>query len=92
MKSQIEDTSSQNVNGIEINKKSTIKIVLFSRKEKNIEQNIDNSLSKDANGKTELKKENKDKEANTNTITENGAVNELIEKQYKFNNRKWSYK
>ena len=80
MKSQIEDTSSQNVNGIEINKKSTIKIVLFSRKEKNIEQNIDNSLSKDANGKTELKKENKDKEANTNTITENGAVNELIEK------------
>ena len=80
MKSQIEDTSSQNVNGIEINKKSTIKIVLFSRKEKNIEQNIDNSLSKDANGKTELKKENKDKEANTNTITENGAVNEVIEK------------
>ena len=80
MKSQIEDASSQNVNGIEINKKSTIKIVLFSRKEKNIEQNIDNSLSKDANGKTELKKENKDKEANTNTITENGAVNEVIEK------------
>ena len=80
MKSQIEDTSSQNANGIEINKKSTIKIVLFSRKEKNIEQNIDNSLSKDANGKTELKKENKDKEANTNTITENGAVNEVIEK------------
>ena len=80
MKSQIEDTSSQNVNGIEINKKSTIKIVLFSRKEKNIEQNIDNSLSKDANGKTEIKKENKDKEANTNTITENGAVNEVIEK------------
>ena len=80
MKSQIEDTSSQNVNGIEINKKSTIKIVLFSRKEKNIEQNIDNSLSKDANEKTEIKKENKDKEANTNTITENGAVNELIEK------------
>ena len=80
MESQIEDTSSQNVNGIEINKKSTIKIVLFSRKEKNIEQNIDNSLSKDANGKTELKKENKDKEANTNTITENGAVNEVIEK------------
>ena len=80
MKSQIEDTSSQNVNGIEINKKSTIKIVLFSRKEKNIDQNIDNSLSKDANGKTELKKENKDKEANTNTITENGAVNEVIEK------------
>ena len=80
MKSQIEDTSSQNVNGIEINKKSTIKIVLFSRKEKNIEQNIDNSLSKDANGKTELKKENKDKEANTNSITENGAVNEVIEK------------
>ena len=80
MKSQIEDASSQNVNGIEINKKSTIKIVLFSRKEKNIEQNIDNSLSKDANGKTELKKENKDKEANTNTTTENGAVNEVIEK------------
>ena len=80
MKSQIEDTSSQNVNGIEINKKSTLKIVLFSRKEKNIEQNIDNSLSKDANGKTELKKENKDKEANSNTITENGAVNEVIEK------------
>ena len=80
MKSQIEDTSSQNVNGIEINKKSTIKIVLFSRKEKNIEQNIDISLSKDANGKTELKKENKDKQANTNTITENGAVNEVIEK------------
>ena len=80
MKSQIEDASSQNVNGIEINKKSTIKIVLFSRKEKNIEQNIDNSLSKDANGKTELKKENKDKEANTNSITENGAVNEVIEK------------
>ena len=80
MKSQIEDTSSQNVNGIEINKKSTIKIVLFSRKEKNIEQNIDNSLSKDANGKTELKKENKNKEANTNTITENGALNEVIEK------------
>ena len=80
MKSQIEDTSSQNVNGIEINKKSTIKIVLFSRKEKNIEQNIDNSLSKDANGKTELKKENKDKEANTNSITENGAINEVIEK------------
>jgi hypothetical protein len=80
MKSQIEDTSSQNVNGIEIDKKSTIKIILFSRKEKNIEQNIDNSLSKDANGKTELKKENKDKEANTNTITENGAVNEVIEK------------
>ena len=80
MKSQIEDTSSQNANGIEINKKSTIKIVLFSRKEKNIEQNIDNSLSKDANEKTEIKKENKDKEANTNTITENGAVNEVIEK------------
>ena len=80
MKSQIEDTSSQNANGIEINKKSKIKIVLFSRKEKNIEQNIDNSLSKDANGKTELKKENKDKEANTNTITENGAVNDVIEK------------
>ena len=80
MKSQIEDTSSQNANGIEINKKSTIKIVLFSRKEKNIEQNIDNSLSKDANGKTGLKKENKDKESNTNTITENGAVNEVIEK------------
>ena len=80
MKSQIEDTSSQNANGIEINKKSTIKIVLFSRKEKNIEQNIDNSLSKDANGKTELKKENKDKEANTNSITENGAINEVIEK------------
>ena len=80
MKSQIEDTSSQNVNGIEINKKSTIKIVLFSRKEKNIEQNIDNSLSKDANGKTELKKENKDKEANTNSTTENGALNEIIEK------------
>ena len=80
MKSQIEDTSSQNVNGIEIDKKSTIKIILFSRKEKNIEQNIDNSLSKDANGKTELKKENKDKEANTNSITENGAVNEVIEK------------
>ena len=80
MKSQIEDTSSQNVNGIEINKKSTIKIVLFSRKEKNIEQNIDNSLSKDANEKTEIKKENKDKEANTNTLTENGAVNEVIEK------------
>ena len=80
MKSQIEDTSSQNVNGIEINKKSTIKIVLFSRKEKNIEQNIDNSLSKDANEKTEIKKENKDKEANSNTITENGAVNEVIEK------------
>ena len=80
MKSQIEDTSSQNVNGIEINKKSTIKIVLFSRKEKNIEQNIDNSLSKDANGKTELKKENKDKEENTNSITENGAINEVIEK------------
>lgn len=80
MKSQIEDTSSQNANGIEINKKSTIKIVLFSRKEKNIDQNIDNSLSKDANEKTEIKKENKDKEANTNTITENGAVNEVIEK------------
>ena len=80
MKSQNEDTSSQNVNGIEINKKSTIKIVLFSRKEKNIEQNIDNSLSKDANGKTELKKENKDKEANTNSTTENGALNEIIEK------------
>ena len=80
MKSQIEDASSQNVNGIEINKKSTIKIVLFSRKEKNIEQNIDNSLSKDANGKTELKKENKDKETNTNSITENGAINEVIEK------------
>lgn len=80
MKSQIEDTSSQNANGIEINKKSTIKIVLFSRKEKNIDQNIDNSLSKDANGKTELKKEIKDKEANTNSITENGAINEVIEK------------
>ena len=80
MKSQIEDTSSQNVNGIEINKKSTIKIVLFSRKEKNIDQNIDNSLSKDANGKTEIKKEIKDKEYNINTITENGAVNEVIEK------------
>ena len=80
MKSQIEDTSSQNANGIEINKKSTIKIVLFSRKEKNIEQNIDTSLSKDANGKTELKREIKDKEYNTNTITENGAVNEVIEK------------
>ena len=80
MKSQIEDTSSQNVNGIEINKKSTIKIVLFSRKEKNIEQNIDNSLSKDANEKTEIKKENKDKEANTNSITENGDINEVIEK------------
>ena len=80
MKSQIEDTSSQNVNGIEINKKSTIKIVLFSRKEKNIDQNIDTSLSKDANGKTELKREIKDKEYNTNTITENGAVNEVIEK------------
>ena len=80
MKSQIEDTSSQNANGIEINKKSTIKIVLFSRKEKNIEQNIDNSLSKDANEKTEIKKENKDKEANTNSITENGAINEVIEK------------
>ena len=80
MKSQIEDTSSQNVNGIEINKKSTIKIVLFSRKEKNIEQNIDNSLSKDANGKTELKNENKDNEANTNSIAENREINEVIEK------------
>ena len=80
MKSQIEDASSQNVNGIEINKKSTIKIILFSRKEKNIEQNIDTSLSKDANGKTELKKENKNKDENTNSIAENRALNEVIEK------------
>ena len=80
MKSQIEDAPTQKFNGIKVDKTSTIKIKLFSRKDKNIEQINVTSLSKEANEKTELKKENKDKEANLNPKKENRPINEIIEK------------
>ena len=73
MKNQKEEASIQKVNGLDINRKSTIKIKLVAKKKKN-------SLLGKIYEKTEIKKENKEKNGNINSTLINEILDEIIEK------------
>ena len=73
MKNQKEEASIQKVNGLDINRKSTIKIKLVAKKKKN-------SLLGKTYEKTEIKKENKEKNGNINSTLINEILDEIIEK------------